>query len=138
MLQRLCKAIDHREPAAEIIKLNSEFYSLIPHKLGTKKEEVQKNAINSAAMLEEKQNLLQLMRDLVSLAERSGQQLAIKSEVDRRYLSLGCTITPLEPSSPQVRVYLRGACYTCDQFMRSGPVQGNPRSGHGVDAAAPA
>lgn len=98
---------------------------------------MQKNAINSAAMLEEKQNLLQLMRDLVSLAERSGQQLAIKSEVDRRYLSLGCTITPLEPSSPQVRTRLRGACDLCDRFTRFGSVQGDPRSGHGVDASAP-
>ena len=99
---RLCKALEHRTPQNEIVRLNSEFYSLIPHKLGTKKEEVKKNAIQSAAMLEEKQNLLQLMRDLVALAERSGQQLAIKSEVDRRYLSLGCTITPLEPSSAKV------------------------------------
>lgn len=100
----MCKALDQHESSEEIVRLNSEFYSLIPHKLGKRKEEVQRNVINNASALEEKQSLLQLMRDLVTMAERSGHWASIKSEVDRRYISLGCAITQLEPSSSKVQM----------------------------------
>lgn len=43
-------------------RLNGEFYSIIPHRLGIKKSDVQKNLIDSFSVVEEKQNLLQLMK----------------------------------------------------------------------------
>ncbi len=58
-----------------LLKLSSQFYSLIPHRLGTKKTEVQKALINSRELFEEKQNLLQLMKDIIKVQQKRGKQL---------------------------------------------------------------
>lgn len=58
-----------------LLKLSSHFYSLIPHRLGTKKTDVQKALINSTELFEEKQNLLQLMKDIIKVQQKRGKQL---------------------------------------------------------------
>jgi hypothetical protein len=52
---------------ARIMRLSQDFYSLIPHRLGTTKEEVHKAIINNLQFLEEKQDLLQLMKDIIEV-----------------------------------------------------------------------
>lgn len=52
------------------MKLSQDFYSLIPHRLGTSKEEVQKAIINNLQLLEQKQDLLQLMKDIIDVRPR--------------------------------------------------------------------
>ena len=59
----------------KLLKLSSQFYSLIPHRLGTKKTDVQKALINSTDLFEEKQNLLQLMKDIIKVQQKRGKQL---------------------------------------------------------------
>lgn len=59
----------------QLLKLSSHFYSLIPHRLGTKKTDVQKALINSTELFEEKQNLLQLMKDIIKVQQKRGKQL---------------------------------------------------------------
>ena len=65
------------------------FYSLIPHRLGKNKEEVAKNVSNNLKLLEEKQTLLQLMKDIITVHQNRGHDLdANKTKEQRDYESL--------------------------------------------------
>ncbi len=49
----------------QIERLSQEFYSLIPHQLGKDKAQVRKAIIDNMDLFVEKQNLLQLMQDII-------------------------------------------------------------------------
>ncbi len=53
------------------MRLSQDFYSMIPHRLGTTKEEVHKAVISNLQFLEEKQDLLQLMKDIIEVRPSS-------------------------------------------------------------------
>lgn len=49
----------------EVIELTNQFYTLIPHFVGRSREGLAKAVIASMQAFEEKQELLQLMRDML-------------------------------------------------------------------------
>eukprot|EP01091_Cochliopodium_minus_P019674 TRINITY_DN834_c0_g1_i6.p1 TRINITY_DN834_c0_g1~~TRINITY_DN834_c0_g1_i6.p1 ORF type:complete len:818 (+),score=243.79 TRINITY_DN834_c0_g1_i6:198-2651(+) len=77
---------------ATLEDLSSKFYTLIPHRFGRSRSEAQKAIISTYAMYEDKKELLQLMKDIVSVIQNSNSSL---SEIDLKYHSLNCNITPL-------------------------------------------
>jgi len=80
--------------------LSSEFYSLIPHVLGNKRENIVKALLNNDTVIEEKQQLLQLMKDIIKVNNIKTRNSS-GSEIDRMYSALGCTISPVRADSPQ-------------------------------------
>eukprot|EP01133_Synstelium_polycarpum_P020953 gene20953-25153_t len=74
---------------------SSEFYTVIPHKMGRTKADVLKTVIRNLDALNAKVELLQLMKDLLKLNSGSGSVLATGA-IDMKYFALKTDITPLE------------------------------------------
>lgn len=94
VLDAIGNAISQRA-SDELARLNGEFFSLIPSVVGTKKRQAQQAVVDTEAKLEEKQELLDLMRDLARVAEARTQRPGI-SDIEESYEALGCTIVPLD------------------------------------------
>jgi len=75
-------------------QLSSEFYTVIPHKLGRSKKDVFDSIINTTDRLEQKRELLQLMKDILRVGSEGG---VLKSAaVDNKYKALKNEIKYLE------------------------------------------
>lgn len=76
-----------------IVPLTSQYYSLVPHRLGrwTDPNDV---AINSIEKADSEEELLQLMRDVFHV------QGDLEAEVDRKYRALGAHLNIVDENSP--------------------------------------
>ena len=83
----------HHEPplpaGAKVRKQSNAFYSSLPHKAASH--------IESTRVLAEKQDLCQLIRDMVAISESTNWSL--RSGTEAKYRALRCDIEHLEPSS---------------------------------------
>jgi poly [ADP-ribose] polymerase len=77
---------------SELTRLSGEFYSVIPHRLGRTRAAIEASVIDNIAAFEEKQQTLQLMRDMMSV-----QNVLFEADVDARAKALGCEIGFVEP-----------------------------------------
>ncbi|KAM9974519.1 hypothetical protein ACTFIW_007974 [Dictyostelium discoideum] len=77
--------------SAELEKLSSEFFTIIPHKLGRGSDVVSKNTIRNLDQLNTKFELLQLMKDLL-VVKVSGTG---KHALDMKYRALKTNLSPL-------------------------------------------
>lgn len=82
----------------ELTKLSGEFYTLIPHKFGRSKADALEAVINSAAKIEQKQDTLQLMRDMLNVSSK-GKNVLANPHVEKKYIALGCEIDHLATNS---------------------------------------
>jgi hypothetical protein len=62
------------------------------------REEAQKNIITTISMLEDKKDLLQLMKDIVSVIQKTNPSSPL-SDLDLKYHSLNCNINPIDRNS---------------------------------------
>lgn len=104
ILQRLYEMFKlgtHDEEAVE--ELTNQFYTVIPHNLGRQRHQISSTKINSMAAFEEKQDLLQLMRDMLAVtADGKSQQLGSSSQVtdvEMKYRALRTKIDLVERDS---------------------------------------
>ena len=79
-------------------KLSGEFYTVIPHKLGRNSRDVEAAVINTMAKVEEKEDTLQLMRDMLNVSSK-GVNILADPKVEKQYTALGCEIGFLDKSS---------------------------------------
>jgi poly [ADP-ribose] polymerase len=98
MAKRQAKA----RKADALADLTGRFYSAIPHRVGRTRAAALASVINSPEALTQKQETLQLMRDMLRVNGEEGSVL-FDAEVDGQYRSLGCDIVALEPSSKDYR-----------------------------------
>ncbi|EAL62878.2 ankyrin repeat-containing protein [Dictyostelium discoideum AX4] len=77
--------------SVELEKLSSEFFTIIPHKLGRGSDVVSKNTIRNLDQLNTKFELLQLMKDLL-VVKVSGTG---KHALDMKYRALKTNLSPL-------------------------------------------
>ncbi|KAL6055237.1 Poly(ADP-ribose) polymerase catalytic domain protein [Balamuthia mandrillaris] len=101
-LSHLAMQPESSERDEHVEKLSQEFYSMIPHRLGTNKAEIRRAILSSPQLIEEKQNLLQLMRDIISVSNARSRAKNM-AEIDKMYNALECDIQPLKQDSPQYR-----------------------------------
>uniref|UniRef100_A0ABM0MFB2 Poly [ADP-ribose] polymerase n=1 Tax=Saccoglossus kowalevskii TaxID=10224 RepID=A0ABM0MFB2_SACKO len=87
LLLQLKRALDNVLSDSEIMELSKEFYSFIPHKEDFK-------VINSKSVIAKKQELCQLIRDIVSVSEAT--DWSTRSDVEAKYKALRCHIEHLE------------------------------------------
>jgi poly [ADP-ribose] polymerase len=82
----------------ELTRLSGEFYTAIPHRIGRSRAAVEAAVINSLEMFQQRQETLQLMRDMLKVNGEGGNVL-FDAKVDQEYDALGCSIGPVESKS---------------------------------------
>ena len=90
---RFAIARDHQD---KIVPLTSQYYTLIPHRLG-RWTDINQVAINSIEKADGEEELLQLMRDVYHV------QNDLEAEVDRKYRALGASLEAVERDDPMYR-----------------------------------
>ncbi len=84
---------------AEMERLTGEFYTAIPHRIGRTRAAVSTAVIDTLEIFEQKQNILQLMKDMLQVNGESGNVL-FDAKVDQEYQALGCTIEAVDSGDP--------------------------------------
>ena len=79
----------------KMMDLSGEFYTVIPHRIGRTRAAAEASVINTLTDFSQKQDTLQLMRDMLSVSGKDSQVL-INPEVDKKYNALGCKIEMVE------------------------------------------
>ncbi|XP_072849781.2 protein mono-ADP-ribosyltransferase PARP4 isoform X1 [Pogona vitticeps] len=92
VLFRLKKGLDNMEKAKDIPVIMSEFYEIIPHKRGLDYKVTKK-------LLSNKQDLCQLIRDMLNVSETS--MSAPKPSSSSKYRALRCRIDALDSNSEE-------------------------------------
>ena len=90
---RFAIARDHRD---KVVPLTSQYYTLIPHRLG-RWTDINEVAINSIEKADTEEELLQLMRDVYHV------QGDLEAEVDRKYRALGASLEVVDRDDPAYR-----------------------------------
>lgn len=85
---------------AEMVRLSGEFYTVIPHRLGRTRTAVEEAVIDSMEDFEQKQETLQLMKDMLAVNGEGGDVL-FKSEVEKQYEALRCEMAWVDPASTE-------------------------------------
>ncbi|XP_038059035.1 uncharacterized protein LOC119730290 isoform X2 [Patiria miniata] len=100
ILLQIRKALDSRSDGADddereisIAELTQEFYSQIPHKTQQRKD------IRTKSLIAKKQELCQLIKDVVSVSETTNWSQ--RSSVESKYRALRCHISCLPHNHPQ-------------------------------------
>lgn len=84
-----------KKAEAELERLSGEFYTVIPHRIGRTRAAIQAAVINSLAAFEQKQETLQLMKDMLQV--NGEQNVLVDPGIDGKYAALKCDIVALEP-----------------------------------------
>jgi poly [ADP-ribose] polymerase len=83
---------------ALLTKLSGEFYSAIPHKIGRTRDAIQAAVINTLEAFQQKEETLQLMKDMLQVNGDGGNVL-FNAQEEEEYQALKCAITFLDPKS---------------------------------------
>ncbi len=84
---------------AKFLELSGDFYSAIPHRLGRTREAIASAVINNMAAFQQKQDTLQLMKDMLSVNGNGGGVL-YNEQIDQQYNSLKCDLSAVERNDP--------------------------------------
>jgi len=74
----------------DLTQLSGDFYTLIPHRFGRSAAQAQQAVIDSVHKLTEKQDTLQLMRDMLNVNGKTN--VLINPEIEQKYKALNCEI----------------------------------------------
>ncbi|KAL6051688.1 Poly [ADP-ribose] polymerase [Balamuthia mandrillaris] len=90
-------------------ELSSMFYTVIPHRIGRSKQDIEASVLKTLDAIEKKRELLQLMKDMMEVNERTGGgagEGSTTTELDNKYKALRCEIRPLEKGGSEYqRIY---------------------------------
>ncbi len=86
----------------QLVDLSGEFYSAIPHRIGRTRGAIEAAVIDSMAAFEQKQETLQLMKDMLLVNGESGSVL-YDTDLEAKYQALKCRVDVLDPGSPEFR-----------------------------------
>ncbi|MBI5513778.1 MAG: WGR domain-containing protein [Deltaproteobacteria bacterium] len=79
--------------------LSSDFYTMIPHRIGRSRAMVDAAVIDTLEEFHQKQETLQLMKDMLQVNGDKGTVL-YDSQLDGKYDALKCELGPLERTNP--------------------------------------
>jgi poly [ADP-ribose] polymerase len=90
---------------SELTDLSGDFYTVIPHRFGRSREAAAEAVLDTAEKLNEKQETLQLMRDMLSV--NGDTNVLLNPEIERKYQALNCTIEPApEATVAEIKAYV--------------------------------
>lgn len=102
VLDELADALEKKKKSTvELTKLSGEFYTHIPHKFGRSKEAALEAVINSAQKINDKQDTLQLMRDMLNVNGKTN--VLVNPEIEKRYQALSCEIKSIDKGDAQFK-----------------------------------
>lgn len=89
----------------EMIDKSGDFYTVIPHRLGRTRRDIEAAVIDSLGALAQKQDTLQLMRDMLEVTDskHGGKNVLFEDDVQSRYDALGCEIEALSAGDSTYR-----------------------------------
>ncbi len=79
--------------ASLLEQLSGEFYTAIPHRIGRSRAAVATAVIDSLEVFQHKQELLQLMKDMLQV--NGDENVLFDPQIDKKYDALGCHIEAL-------------------------------------------
>ncbi len=91
-----------RNRVERLEQYSSDFYTAIPHRFGRSRAAAEAAVINSLADFEQKQETLQLMKDMLQVNGEEGNVL-FDAAVDKEYEALGCEIQTVDPKSAEYK-----------------------------------
>jgi poly [ADP-ribose] polymerase len=86
----------------EMTRLSGEFYTAIPHRIGRTRAAVAGAVINTLEAFEQKQQTLQLMKDMLQVNGEAGSVL-FDARIDQEYDALRCRVEWLEPQCSEYK-----------------------------------
>jgi poly [ADP-ribose] polymerase 2/3/4 len=86
----------------ELERLSGDFYSAIPHRIGRTRQAIEEAIIDTMEEFEQKQETLQLMKDMLQVNGEHGGLLA-GNEIDAKYEALGCEMDTLDKGTSQYK-----------------------------------
>lgn len=97
-----------RRSAGKLTDLTGEFYTVIPHRFGRSRDAANEAVLDTAEKLNEKQETLQLMRDMLSV--NGDTNVLLDPEVERKYKALNCRIEAVAAAKFQeIKKYVEGS-----------------------------
>jgi poly [ADP-ribose] polymerase len=81
----------------ELTELSGDFYTVIPHRFGRSKEQALLAVIDSANKVTEKNDTLQLMRDMLNVNGKTN--VLVNPEIESKYKALNCEIELVPPGN---------------------------------------
>lgn len=94
----------------DLTKLSGDFYTVIPHKFGRSREAALQAVIDTAEKLNEKQETLQLMRDMLNVNGKTN--VLINPEIEQKYKALKCTIENVSPGTfKEIKEYVEKSAH---------------------------
>lgn len=96
------KKANARRRAEEMTRLSGEFYTAIPHRLGRSRAAVASSVIDTLEAFEQKQQTLQLMKDMLQVNGDGGSVL-FDARIDQEYDALQCRVEWIEPGSSEYK-----------------------------------
>lgn len=96
VLEQIAKSYEKKKKDHdELTDLSGQFYTVIPHKFGRTKEAAQLAVIDTADKINEKQDTLQLMRDMLNVNGKTN--VLVNPQIENKYKALKCSIEPAAP-----------------------------------------
>ncbi|MDP6358154.1 MAG: WGR domain-containing protein, partial [Planctomycetota bacterium] len=92
-----------RNRADRLEQLTGEFYTLIPHRIGRTRAAIADSVIDSLEKFGEKQETLQLMKDMLQVAGEGEENVLFNQQIDQQYLSLKCHLDYVEKKSDEFK-----------------------------------
>ena len=100
-------------------RLSGEFYTAIPHRIGRSRTAVAGAVINTLEAFEQKQQTLQLMKDMLQVNGDAGSVL-FNARIDQEYDALKCRVEWIEPKCSE---YKEMADYVINSQIKSKSIQ---------------
>jgi poly [ADP-ribose] polymerase len=86
----------------EMLRLSGEFYTAIPHRIGRTRAAVEGAVINSLEAFEQKQQTLQLMKDMLQVNGEAGSVL-YNAAIDQEFEALRCRVDWVDPGNSEFK-----------------------------------
>lgn len=96
VLDQLVEAFEKKKKSKdELTDLSGQFYTVIPHRFGRSRDQAQLAVLDTAEKLNEKQDTLQLMRDMLNVNGKTN--VLVNPEIEQKYKALNCEIELVDP-----------------------------------------
>lgn len=109
IVDQLAAEFGKKKPSPDALTdLSGDFYTVIPHRFGRSREAAQEAVIDTAEKLNEKQETLQLMRDMLSV--NGDGSVLVNPEVEQKYRALNCDIGAVDAAKfAEIKKHVEGS-----------------------------
>ncbi len=98
VLLEIHQAVTAKKPKSKLEDLSGEFYSAVPHRIGRTRDAIAQAVIADLASISQKQETLQLMKDMLAVNGEGGSVL-FDDQVDQQYKALGAEVVFVDKNS---------------------------------------